>query len=65
MCSHNYVLSICDKLDTMRSIGTENMQDAQRTQKAWYDHNAFQRQLSIGDQVLILLPTNSNKLRIY
>jgi len=38
------------------------MQDAQRTQKAWYDHNACQRQPSIGDQVQVLLPTDSNKL---
>ena len=43
------ILSVLDKLDTMRSLVIENMQDAQRTQKAWYDHNACQRQLSIGD----------------
>ena len=58
----SYVLSICDKLDTMRSLVAENMQDAQRAQKAWYDHNACHRQLAIGDQVLVLLPTDSNKL---
>ena len=58
----SYVLSIRDKLDTMRSLVTENMQDAQRKQKAWYDRNACQRQLSIGDQVLVLLPTDNNKL---
>ena len=28
----------------------------------WYDHNACHRQLAIGDQVLVLLPTDSNKL---
>ena len=58
----SYVLSICDKLDTMRSLVTENVQDAQRTQKAWYDRNVCQRQLSIGDQVLVLLPTDSSTM---
>ena len=37
------------------------MQQAQKTQKAWYDRNACHRQLAIGDQVLVLLPTDSNK----
>ena len=46
----------------MHSLVTENVRDAQRTQKAWHDHNAGQIQLSIDDQVLILLPTDSNKL---
>ena len=34
----------------------------QRAQKAWYDRNACQRGLSIGDQILVLLPTDSNML---
>ena len=58
----SYVLATCDKLDSMYSLVTENMQQAQKTQKEWYDHNACHRQLAIGDQVLVLLPTDSNKL---
>ena len=46
----------------MHSLVAENMQDAQQRQKTWYDRNACQRQLAIGDQVLVLLPTDSNKL---
>ena len=46
----------------MHSLVAENMQDAQQRQKTWYDCNACQRQLAIGDQVLVLLPTDSNKL---
>ena len=55
-------MSIRDKLDIMRSLVTENVQEAQRTQKTWYDCNACHRQLDIGDQVLVLLATDSNKL---
>ena len=35
----SYVLSTRDKLDSMYSLVTENMQQAQKTQKAWYDRN--------------------------
>ena len=58
----SYVLSIRDKLDTMYSLVADNLKEAQRVQKTWYDHNACHRQLNIGDQVLVLLPTDSNKL---
>ena len=55
----SYVLSTHDKIDSIYSLVTENMQ---QTQKAWYDRNACHRQLAIGDQVLVPLPTDSNKL---
>ena len=47
---------------TMCSLVAENMQDTQKAQEAWYDRNACHRQLAISDQVLVLLPTDSNKL---
>ena len=46
----SYVLSIRDKLDTMQSLVAENMQEAQMTQKAWYDHNSCHRELAVGDK---------------
>ena len=33
-------------------------------QKAWYDCNAKDRELSPGDRVLVLLPTSTNKLLV-
>ena len=56
------VLSIHDKLDTLYSLVADNLREAQRVQKTWYNRNAYHRQLDIGDQVLVLLPTDSNKL---
>ena len=46
----------------MYSLVTDNLREAQKVQKTWYDRNACHRQLDIGDQVLVLLPTDSNKL---
>ena len=58
----SYVLSIHDKLDTMYSLVTDNLREAQKAEKAWYNRNAGNRQLQIGDQILVLLPTDSNRL---
>ena len=40
----------------------ENLSRAQRQQKEWYDRNARSREFQPGDQVLVLLPTSTNKL---
>ena len=47
----SYVLSICGKLDTIYSLVTDNLREAQKVQKTWYDCNACHQQLDIGDQV--------------
>lgn len=43
-------------------IVKENLTLAQQRQKHWYDQNARDRELNPGEQVLILLPTSTNKL---
>ena len=58
----SYVLAVQEKLAKMSELVQENMAGAQREQKRWYDRNARQRQFESGDQVLVLLPTSSNKL---
>ncbi len=46
----------------MSELVHENMAKAQKEQKRWYDRNARERSFQTGDQVLVLLPTSSNKL---
>ena len=58
----SYVLMMQERLEKLREIVRENLEDAQATQKEWYDRNARNREFQPGDQVLILLPTTSNKL---
>ena len=46
----------------MRKIAYENLKKVQIKQKANYDKCARLRKFDIGDKVLLLLPTDSNKL---
>ena len=58
----SYVLMVRERLEKLRDTVRENLANAQATQKQWYDRNARYREFQPGDQVLILLPTCSNKL---
>lgn len=58
-----YVLDIRDHLEKYRENAMENLQRAQRSQKAWYDHCSCQREYKPGQKVLLLLPSSANKVR--
>ena len=51
-----------ERLEKLRDLVHENLKDTQKMQKKWYDRNACDREFRPGDQVLILLPTSTNKL---
>ena len=58
----SYVLSVQERLAKMSALARENLQKAQKMQKRWYDQHAREREFSSGENVLVLLPTSSNKL---
>ena len=58
----SYILSIRGKIRKLSELAQENLASAQETQKRWYDHTARTRSFEPGDQVLVLLPTTTNKL---
>ena len=58
----SYMLLLREKLEKMSQLARSNLQSAQSAQKAWYDRTARERSFQVGDQVLILLPTSTNKL---
>ena len=58
----SYVLSVREKLDKMSELVRDNLEAAQKLQKTWYDQNAREREFEEGEQVLVLLPTSTNKL---
>ena len=58
----SHVLSMRDKMDKMTEIVKENLQLAQVKQKSLYDRGTAVRELVPKDQVLVLLPTSTNKL---
>ena len=55
------LLTMRERLEMMADIVKHNLETAQEIQKRWYDKNARERIFQHGDQVLVLLPTSSNK----
>ena len=58
----SYILGIRDRLAKLQELARGNLENAQQYQKAWYDRHARDRELQEGEQVLVLLPTSTNKL---
>ncbi|XP_073726116.1 uncharacterized protein [Misgurnus anguillicaudatus] len=58
----DYVLQMREKLEKMTKLAVEHLREAQGRQKSWYDVKAKQRSFEVGQQVLVMLPTEENKL---
>ena len=58
----SYVLSVQERLAKMSAIARVNLQKVQKVQKRWYDKHAREREFSVGENVLVLLPTYTHKL---
>ena len=57
-----YVLSLQDKINTMLQFADENTEKANAKMHVNYNKACTVRHLTQGDQVLLLMPTTSNKL---
>ncbi|GFO34298.1 Zinc finger protein [Plakobranchus ocellatus] len=60
--SYEYVLNLRERLDDTLKIAREELEKAQGRQKRYYDRTAKRRKFSVGEKMLVLLPTDSNKL---
>eukprot|EP00731_Ephydatia_muelleri_P016412 Em0009g836a len=58
----SYVLDVQEKLARMSELVVDNLKEAQKQQKRWYDSNARMREFKDGDQVLVLLPSSTSML---
>jgi hypothetical protein len=58
-----YVLDMRNKMSAMTEVTKENMRVQQDRQKYYYDKKSRMRSYSVGDKVLILLPSDSSKLK--
>nr|XP_033811906.1 uncharacterized protein LOC117365533 [Geotrypetes seraphini] len=56
-----YLAQLKDRLQRSLEFGKENLEWSQKQQKTYYDRRAKERELQIGDQVLILVPTDPHK----
>ena len=60
--SHEYVTELRERLEDLLKLAQEELENSQKCYKRHYDRKAKPLQLEVGDRVLILLPTDSNKL---
>ena len=60
--SYQYVLELRERLDDTMKIALEELKRSQAKNKRLYDRGAKRRAFQVGDKVLILLPTDNNKL---
>lgn len=58
----SYVVQMRDRLEKMSELAQSHMAEAQQWQKFWYDQAAWQRSFNPGQKVLVLLPSDNNKL---
>ena len=62
LSTYQYVIELRDRLEQTCKLAHENLKKVQIKQKAYYDRRARSRKFDVGDKVLLLLPTDSNKL---
>ena len=60
--TYQYVLELKNRLEETCQLARESLYEAQGRQKHHYDKKARNRQFKVGEKVLVLLPTDSNKL---
>ena len=60
--SYQYVFELRERLDNTLKIAQEELLKSQKKNKTLYDRRAKRREFQKGDKVLLLLPTDTNKL---
>ena len=62
LSTYQYVIELRDRLEQTCKLAHENLKKVQIKQKADYDRRARSRKFDVGDNVLLFLPTDGNKL---
>ena len=60
--SYQYVIDLREKLERTLKLAREELKRSQARYQRYYNRNAKDRKFVVGDKVLILLPTDKNKL---
>ena len=60
--TYQYVLDLRNRLEETTEIASQNLRNNRFIQKHYCDKKARKRSFKPGDKVLLLLPTNQNKL---
>ncbi|RUS74527.1 hypothetical protein EGW08_017715 [Elysia chlorotica] len=62
--SYQYVLDLRERLNDTLKLAKEQLESSQARQKKYFDKKTKSRCFSPGDKVLVLLPTDANKLLV-
>ena len=62
LSTYQYVIELRERLEQTCQLARDNLKKVQFKQKTYYDKRARTRKFDVGDKVLLLLPTESNKL---
>ncbi len=60
--SYEYIVDLRERMEEGIKLAHESLQQAQRRYKKYYDRKSKQRKFQEGDEVLMMLPTDANKL---
>jgi len=59
---YQYVIDLQNRLQETCQVARKELSKAQGKQKKYYDVKSRERKFKVGENVLLLLPTDSNKL---
>lgn len=60
--TYEYVINLRERLQETCKLAQEELQKAGDSYQYYYDNRAREREVNVGDKVLLLLPTSRNKL---
>ena len=61
---YEYVTTLRNHLEETMKIAEENIDESHKKSKVYYDRKARDKKLKVGEEVLVLLPTTKNKLKV-
>ena len=62
--AYQYVLDLHERIEETCQLAQEEIAKVQKIKQTYYNRRARERRLNIGDSVLLLLPTENNKLTL-
>ena len=64
VATYQYVIDLRQRIEDTCALAKEQLAKVQAKNQKYYNHRARNRELKIGDLVLLLLPTERNKLTL-
>ena len=62
LSSYKFLIDLRERLEETAEIAATNQSQAMHKYKSYFDIKSSNRSLKVGDEILVLLPDNSNKL---